>query len=238
MINSLVASAGGQIVDEDGDVAVDEATERAAEIIKRVATEAAPPGMSNNREDQARLGFEEGRSDFQVNYSFIYPSAEAIKGFRRRSVGPLAVRRARRAEQGDGGGINPRRRLLRGARPRLRGGGVPRPARQPDRGFGEGRAGADGRGALRRSEDTKPNPYADVLRESLDSGVARPVTPAYSDISLAIQKSFHLPEKIDPAEVGDDPAGQARHRAEGASSDGGRAGPGADRHPGSRRRRA
>jgi trehalose/maltose transport system substrate-binding protein len=39
------------------------------------------------------------------------------------------------------------------------------------------------------------------LRETLDEGVPRPVSPAYNDISLAIQKTFHPPEKVDPNSV-------------------------------------
>ena len=79
-VNSLIASAGGQIVDENGKVKVDATAKQAAEIIKRLATsKAAPPGLSTNAEDEARLGFESGRSDFQINYPFIYPSAAEVK---------------------------------------------------------------------------------------------------------------------------------------------------------------
>jgi multiple sugar transport system substrate-binding protein len=216
-INSLVASAGGQIVDEDGDVAVDETTERAAEIIKRVATEAAPPGMSNNREDQARLGFEEGRSDFQVNYSFIYPSAAAIEGFQEKiGWAPYPSVEPGQPSKVTVGGIN----LGVGAfseEPELAYEAAECLA-QPDN-----QIVASVEGGLAPTDEalyddpkiTKPNPYADVLRESLDGGVARPVTPAYSDISLAIQKSFHPPENIDPAEVADSLRDKLDKAAEG-----------------------
>ena len=81
-INALIAGAGGQIVDENGDVKVDESATRAAEIESKLANSAAaPPGMATNKEDQARQGFESERSNYQVNYTFIYPSAEAIEGF-------------------------------------------------------------------------------------------------------------------------------------------------------------
>ena len=36
--------------------------------------------MATNKEDEARLGFESQRSNFEVNYSFIYPSAADIVG--------------------------------------------------------------------------------------------------------------------------------------------------------------
>src|SRR5918999_1127967 len=78
-INSLIAGAGGQLVNEEGEAQVDESAVRAAEIERKLGTSpAAPPGMSTNREDQARLGFEEGRSDYQLNYTFIYPSAAEV----------------------------------------------------------------------------------------------------------------------------------------------------------------
>ena len=34
--------------------------------------------MATNKEDEARLGFEAGRSAYQVNYPFIYPSAAEV----------------------------------------------------------------------------------------------------------------------------------------------------------------
>ena len=47
----------------------------------------------------------------------------------------------------------------------------------------------------------KSYPFADELRESIDSAGPRPVTPAYSDISLAIQKTYHPPDAVDPDTV-------------------------------------
>jgi multiple sugar transport system substrate-binding protein len=47
----------------------------------------------------------------------------------------------------------------------------------------------------------KAFPFADLLRESIDSAGARPITPAYSDISLAIQKSFHPPDAVNPDDI-------------------------------------
>jgi multiple sugar transport system substrate-binding protein len=47
----------------------------------------------------------------------------------------------------------------------------------------------------------KAFPFAALMRETLDDGAPRPVSPAYSDISLAIQKTFHPPESIEPKSV-------------------------------------
>ena len=52
-------------------------------------------------------------------------------------------------------------------------------------------------------EVKKAYPFADLLRESIEAAAPRPVTPAYSDISLAIQKTFHPPDKVDPDEIED-----------------------------------
>jgi multiple sugar transport system substrate-binding protein len=47
-------------------------------------------------------------------------------------------------------------------------------------------------------------PFADLLRDTLANGVPRPVTPAYSDISLAIQQTLHPPQDIEPQKTIDD----------------------------------
>ena len=44
----------------------------------------------------------------------------------------------------------------------------------------------------------KAFPFADLLEATLRDGVPRPITPTYSDISLAIQDSLHPPKDIDP----------------------------------------
>ena len=39
------------------------------------------------------------------------------------------------------------------------------------------------------------------MHESIEQGGPRPVNPAYSDISLAIQKTFHPPGSLSPDEA-------------------------------------
>ena len=57
----------------------------------------------------------------------------------------------------------------------------------------------------------KAFPFADLLRETIADGVPRPVTPAYSDISLAIQQTLHPPQDIEPQKTIDDLKEQHRH---------------------------
>ena len=74
--NSLLASAGGSIVDNRGKVALPSGpTEAALKVMKDVATaKGADPSISVNQEDQGRLAFQAGTSAFMVNYTFVYPA--------------------------------------------------------------------------------------------------------------------------------------------------------------------
>jgi multiple sugar transport system substrate-binding protein len=42
------------------------------------------------------------------------------------------------------------------------------------------------------------NPFADLLLQTFRDGSSRPVSPAYNDISLAVQGTIHPPRSIDP----------------------------------------
>ncbi len=61
----------------------------------------------------------------------------------------------------------------------------------------------------------KAYPFADLLRESIEAAAPRPVTPAYSDISLAIQKTFHPPDQVDPDDIVDKLRDRMEKAAEG-----------------------
>jgi multiple sugar transport system substrate-binding protein len=214
-INALVAGAGGQIVSDEGEVVVDDTAQRAAEIESKLANSpAAPPGMSTNREDQARQGFESGRSDYQVNYTFIYPSAEAIEGFQEKI----------------GWARYPRTDKDKESRPPLGGFNiaVSEFSANQDLAFEaaeclarpENQALSAELGGLAPTSESvyddpkvkKAFPFAAELRESIDAAAPRPVTPAYSDISLAIQKTFHPPDAVDPNGI----VGRLRDRIEKA----------------------
>ncbi len=207
-VNALIASAGGQIVDENGKVKVDATAKQAAEIMKRLATsKAAPPGLSTNAEDQARLGFESGRSDFQINYPFIYPSAAEVKDPKdfQKKIGWARYPgvKAGEASRPPLGGINLGvSAYIEEPRPGLPCRTLPGPAREPDRGHREGRA-APHHGVAVRQPRRSRRPTRSVTCWPSRSRTPRraPPTPAYSDISLAIQKSFHPPENIEPGDI-------------------------------------
>jgi trehalose/maltose transport system substrate-binding protein len=201
-VNSLIASAGGSIVDQKGNVKVDQTTKQAAEIIKKLATsKAAPPGLATNAEDDARLGFESGRSIFEINYPYIYPSAAPLKGGFQKKIGWArwpAVDPGRPSRP-PLGGIN------------LGVGGF---SKHPALAFKAAECLAQSKNQVVAAQKgglpptltalykdaavRKSYPFADLLSESIAAAAPRPISPAYSDISQAIQKSFHPENQIDP----------------------------------------
>jgi multiple sugar transport system substrate-binding protein len=47
----------------------------------------------------------------------------------------------------------------------------------------------------------KAFPFAKLMQQTLKDGVARPVLPAYADISLAVQAALHPPGDINPQDA-------------------------------------
>jgi multiple sugar transport system substrate-binding protein len=87
--NSLVASAGGQILNDDGTaVVLGPPALRALQVMKAFATSpAADPSLSNTQEDQARLAVEGGRAAAEINWPFVYAAMasnhpEMLQSFR------------------------------------------------------------------------------------------------------------------------------------------------------------
>ena len=204
-INAMIASAGGQIVSEQGKVLVNDTAKTAAEIESKLANSAAaPPGMSTANEDAGRLGFQAGRSDYMVNYPYIYPAAAEVGEDFQKNIGWARYPRSVPGEESAPplGGFNI---------------AVSAYSKNPDLAFEaaeciaspENQALSAELGGLPPTSESvyddpkvrKSYPFADELRESIDNAGPRPVTPAYSDISLAIQKTYHPPESVDPNSV-------------------------------------
>ena len=77
--NTLVNSAGGQIMSDNGSkVTLNESAVSALDTIHELAhSPASDPSIGNQMEDQTRLQFEAGRAAFELNYPYVYPSAKA-----------------------------------------------------------------------------------------------------------------------------------------------------------------
>ncbi|AIJ21060.1 ABC transporter substrate-binding protein [Amycolatopsis methanolica] len=74
--NTLVASAGGHILSDDGkSVVMDEGAVQALEILKRVTSSGiTDPSLTNMKEDETRQAFQRGNGAFELNWPFVYAS--------------------------------------------------------------------------------------------------------------------------------------------------------------------
>jgi multiple sugar transport system substrate-binding protein len=215
--NTLVESAGGSIFDDNGDVALGEPAVKAADIMSRLANSSvADPALSNNREDQARLNFEAGASAFELNYTFAFASArDAVD----KAPDPQAKQAAQEFFDNIGVARYPRAVPNEPSHVTLGGInlGVGEFTQKPDLAFEavlclksqENQLIATEKGGLlptsQAAYDTprfkKALPFGDVLEETIRDGVSRPLVPAYSDISLAIQDKLHPPADIEPEQT-------------------------------------
>ena len=200
--NSLLFSAGGQILAGPEEPALGPPAVQAAETMKRVATAGvADPAIRTSTEDTTRLAFEAGRADFMVNYTFVWPSARQNAPEVFEHMGYARWPRVKPDEPSHVtiGGINL---------------GVGAFSERPDdaqeaaaclRSRTNQIIAAQLGGLPPTLEDLygtdlvrEAFPFADVLLETLQDAALRPQTPAYNDISLAIQKTLHPPASIQP----------------------------------------
>ncbi len=205
--NSLLASAGGSVIRGEGDeaaAALGQPAVEAMEVMHDVAaSQAADPSLSNAQEDDGRLAFETGNSTFMINYPFVYPSARenAPEIFEHMGWARWPQVLPGQPSRPPLGGINL---------------GIGAFSEHPELAFeaaecirsAEHQILAATEGGLPPTiaelydepELRAVYPFADVIRESLEDAAPRPVSPAYNDVSLAIQRSLHPPDRIDPAE--------------------------------------
>lgn len=205
--NALIESAGTQILSGPEEVALEQGpTEKALAVMGRLAnSSAAPPSLSTSDEDSARLGFEAGESAFMTNYTFAYASAQAeapdigkVMGYARfpevvpgtPSKPPL-------------GGFN----LAVSAFSENKDVAFEAAACLASKESQKTAVELDGLPPSRSDlytdkAVTKAYPgFAQLVKESIESSGPRPTTPAYQDVSLAVQRSLHPPDKIDPQDT-------------------------------------
>lgn len=200
--NSLLTSAGTAILDGDRVQLDTSSARKALALMRRLSlSPATPASLSTNREDQCRLAFEAGNSSFMVNYTFVWPSARqnapAVAAHMGWAPWPAVSRD--RPSRVTIGGINL---------------GIGAYSKHPDLAFAaasclvseNNQRLAAQKGGLpptitalyRDNEVRKTFPFADLLLETLKSGVQRPQTPFYNDISLAISHTLHPMRSIEP----------------------------------------
>jgi multiple sugar transport system substrate-binding protein len=201
--NSLVDSAGGQILNGPSKVALGPPAAQAATIIHDLASSpAADPSLSNDQEDQARLAFENGAAAFEINYPFVYPSAQKDNPKLFKEMGYAAY-----PEMNAG---TPAHVTIGGSNL-----GVSAYSTHPADAFAASACMANRAHQLTDAVNgglpptlgslyddpalAKAYPFHQLIKQQLSTYGIRPKTPAYSDVSLAIQKSLSPPDGINPS---------------------------------------
>jgi multiple sugar transport system substrate-binding protein len=202
--NALIESAGTEILSGPEEVDLEEGpTEKALEVMGRLAnSSAAPASLSTSDEDSARLGFEAGESAFMTNYTFAYASAQAEApeigkemGFARfpevvpgtPSKPPLGGFNLAVSSFSDNKDVDfEAAACLAGKESQLT-------AVELD-GLPPSRADLYSDKAVQKAYPG----FAELVKESIEESGPRPTTPAYQDVSLAVQRTLHPPDKIDP----------------------------------------
>ncbi|MBW4719295.1 ABC transporter substrate-binding protein [Saccharothrix obliqua] len=206
LFNTLVNSAGGEVLNDDGtEAVVDDKAVQALEVLKRFATsEVVDPSFANFAEDEARLAMENGHAAFMLNWPFVYAAAQKKPDFAKNfkwapypSVdgGPAKV---------TVGGVNY---------------AVSSYTRHSAESF-------DAVACLRSAENQKfaaindgvpptiesvyedpemaePYPMKEAILETLKNASVRPRTPAYQNVSTVISTILSPPGSIEPRATAD-----------------------------------
>ena len=203
--NSLVDSAGGGIITGTNQVIVGPSTKIAASIMHELATSpAADPSLNVTQEGQSDTQFDKGLAAFEINYPFVWASAQ--------STGPSVWKEM---------GYAPFPEVIPGVRPHVSIGGynlgVSSHSQHPQLAFDAVQcltqenyeityAVKGGLAPVRGAVYTIPSfeklyPFHALIENQLKTYGIRPQTPVYADVTLAIQKALSPTSSIDPNTV-------------------------------------
>lgn len=214
-INALVASAGGQVIENPEAEAEDvelgltsDAGRAAAEVIGTIGREGlGGPGLSNQDENGAMLQFQGDRGSFMVNWPFVWSATNAAV-----DAGSLDA-----ALIDDiGWALYPSMAEGEDVRPPY--GGISlgvgafsenvdeafeavqcivRPENQAQYFVTDGNPPSNTE-AYDDPEVQETFPMADLIRDSLEIAAPRPQTPYYNEVSTGLQSTWHPPSSATP----------------------------------------
>ncbi len=201
--NSLVNSAGGEIINSDNQVVIGQAAKTAASIMHRLATTpAADPSLNVAQEGPSDVAFDAGTAAFEINYPFVWASAHKSN--------PKVANDMAWA---------PFPEVVPGMTPRVSIGGynlgvsshathpqlafdaiqcLVQPANQKTYAIKGGLAPVSS-SIYSDPAFEKAYPFHALIKSQLETYGLRPQTPAYADVTLAIQKALSPTSSIDPS---------------------------------------
>jgi multiple sugar transport system substrate-binding protein len=203
--NSMVDSAGGQIISGNNKVAVGQTAQVAASVMQRLATSpAADPSLNVTQEGQADTAFDQGKAAFEINYPFVWDSAK--------KTGPNVFKVM---------GYAAFPKVAPNVTPHVSIGGynlgISAHSQHPQLAFEAAKcliqaanqktdAIKGGLAPVATSIYSDPAfdqayPFHDVIKSQLETYGLRPQTPAYADVTLAIQKALSPTSAIAPNSV-------------------------------------
>lgn len=208
--NAMITSAGTSVLSGPDKVALDPVKTKAAlaAMGQMASSPVAAPNIDTSTEDTARLGFESGSSSFMINYPFVYPSAKtnAPAVFKQMGAAKYPGITEGQPSRPPLGGINIA--VSSYSKHKSAAFAAIRCLVRPDNQLAIAKAG--GLPPVRADVYDRPAinaiypGFADLIRASIRDAAPRPSeSPAYQDLSLAIQAAIHPSSGIDPKNPGD-----------------------------------
>jgi multiple sugar transport system substrate-binding protein len=203
--NSMVNSAGGQILAANNKVVIGASTLKAAEIMKELATsKAADPSLNVSMEGPGQVAFQSGTAAFMINYPFVWSGTmkgnpkvfkdmgyayfpEVTPGIPPKvSIGGynLGISAYSKHPNLDFQAVQCLTQDKNQTRDAIKGGLAPVASSIYDQPAFE-----------------KAYPFHQLIKQQLQTYGIRPQTPAYADVTLAIQKTLSPLSNIDPKTV-------------------------------------
>jgi multiple sugar transport system substrate-binding protein len=203
--NSLVDSAGGQIITGGNKVVIGRSAEVAASIMHRLATSpAADPSLNVAMEGSSDTTFDQGGAAFEINYPFTWDSAQKIDPSVAKQMGYTLFPEVTP-------GIKPHVSIggynlavsAYSTHPQLAFDAVRCLTQQQYETMYAVKGGlAPVRTAIYRDPAfDKAYPFHTLIQAQLSTYGIRPQTPSYADVTLAIQKALSPTSNINPQTV-------------------------------------
>lgn len=200
-VNALIESAGTELLSGPEQVDLEQKpTEEALEVIGQLAhSSAASPNLPTSNEDTTRLAFEAGEAAFMTNYTFAFGSAKENAPDIAKNMGAAPFPRVNdNPAKPPLGGFNlavssysTHEKLAFEAAACLAGKQSQETAVELD-GLPPSRSDLY---AGKTVKEAYPG-FSELVKEMIETAGPRPATPAYQDVSSAVQRTLHPPESI------------------------------------------